>query len=430
MHPHPRTVRCATALAVGAIAAASWAQAPESELPPEPGQFEGATLPRGRGLGLPEVSDRRQAQNQVEERGFTLKPGLVLLADFTFVNQDATSVAQVGQQEDEFQPRAARLLLRGTLGTTYQVRYLVAGEYKGFDGAPDRNWDMTDVSLTFPLRGPDTTLTVGKTKQTHVYEMVGDAANLPQQERVLNPFFASRSVGLRLNHVTTDRRSTFAIGIYNDSWAGSSSTQANDGTDVTARATHALWLADGGRHVMHLGASVRYWGDDGGTLRYRGRPESNVLDYFVDTGAFAADHALHGGLEALWQSGPFAVLAEAVIAKVDAPASGDPRFDGAYVTLSWFVTGEQRPYDPVAGFARRVKVDAEHGALELVARLSHVDLDDAGISGGRFDKSYLGVNWWATNHWKFGAGWGRTWLRADGGRGRTDALLLRAQWVY
>lgn len=67
------------------------------------------------------------------------------------------------------------------------MRYLVAGEYKGFDGAPDRNWDMTDVSLTFPLRGPGTTLTVGKTKQTHVYEMVGDAANLPQQERVLNP---------------------------------------------------------------------------------------------------------------------------------------------------------------------------------------------------------------------------------------------------
>lgn len=97
MHPHHRTVRCATVLAVGAIAAASWAQAPESELPPEPGPFEGATLPRGRGLGLPEVSDRRQAQNQVEERGFTLKPGLVLLADFTFVNQDATSVAQVGQ---------------------------------------------------------------------------------------------------------------------------------------------------------------------------------------------------------------------------------------------------------------------------------------------------------------------------------------------
>lgn len=45
--------------------------------------------------------------------------------------------------------------------------------------------------------------------------MVGDAANLPRQEPVLGPFFASRSVGLRLTHaVGEDHRMTRAAGIF------------------------------------------------------------------------------------------------------------------------------------------------------------------------------------------------------------------------
>ncbi|MCX7229832.1 MAG: hypothetical protein NTW15_12705 [Burkholderiales bacterium] len=52
------------------------------------------------------------------------------------------------------------------------------------------------------------------------------------------------------------------------------------------------------------------------------------------------------------------------------------------------------------------------------------------MQGGRFVKSYLGANWWATPRLKFGGGWGRTWLDDAGTRGVTDAVLLRAQWVY
>jgi hypothetical protein len=41
------------------------------------------------------------------------------------------------------------------------------------------------------------TLSIGKLKQTFAYEMVGDAANLPQSERLLTPFFKSRDLGVR-----------------------------------------------------------------------------------------------------------------------------------------------------------------------------------------------------------------------------------------
>jgi phosphate-selective porin len=427
----PRPLRpVALAAWLACQVAVAHAQAPESELPPTPGQAEGALLPIGGGVPLPDVPAPVQAATRVETRGFTLKPGLVILGDYTFVSQDARSVAQVGEQADQGQLRASRLMLRGTIGTGYVVRYLVAGEYKGFDGAADRDWDVTDVSMTFPLGGPSSTLTVGKTKQPFVYEMVGDAANLMFQERVLSPFFVSRAVGVKFSHVTADRLSTVSVGVYNDGWAGDSARGPNDGTDVAARVTRALWLEDGGRRLLHVGAALRRVGPDGGTLRYRGRPESNVLDFYVDTGSFSAERAWHGALEALWQHGPFSVIGEYVRANVDAPASGDPSFSGAYLGVGWVVTGESRPYDPTVGYARRVSPDGPRGALELVARASRVDLDDAAIRGGRFTKSYLGANWWATNRWKFSAGWGRTWLVDGGLKGTTDAVLVRAQWVY
>ena len=418
------------ALVCLALAPSVHAQAPESELPPEPGRFEGAvpTPPPG-GFLVPDLPGTVYRDTAIDTRGFTIRPGLVILYDYTGVSQDAASIAQVGEQRDQGQLRASRLLVRGTIGTDYAVRYLIAGEYKGFDSTRNTNWDMTDVSLTFPLRGPATTLTVGKTKQTHAYEMVGDAANLAFQERVLSPFFVSRAVGLRLNHVTADRMSTLAFGVYNDSWAGSSDVP-NDGTDVTARATRLLWFEDDGRRMLHVGLSLRRAGADGGRLRYRGRPESNVLAYYVDTGSFAADHGTHVGLEAIWADGPFSVMAEYISASVDAPASGNPRFRGGYVGGSWMVTGGHRPYDPSAGYARRVIPSNPTGALELVARVSRVDLDSGAIAGGVMTKTYLGANWWATHRWKFGAGWSYTRLDEAGTRGVTQAVLLRTQWVY
>jgi phosphate-selective porin OprO/OprP len=430
MSPHALAALAASLITL-ALPPAALAQAPESELPPAPGQLEGDPPPSRRGLLVPDIPDSAYTATRFTSPWFTIRPGLVMLYDYTWASQDAASIAQVGEQRDQGQWRAARLMLRGTIGRgPLPIRYLVAGEYKGFDADSPKNWNMTDVSLTFPLGGPSTSLTVGKTKETFSYEMVGDAANLPFQERVLNPFFVSRAVGARLSHLTADRMSTFAVGVYNDSWAGSGSSGPNDGTDVTARATRLLWYRNDGRDVLHLGASVRRAGADGGRLRYRGRPESNVLDYYVDTGSFAADHALHVGLEALWQQGPWTVMGEYVRARTDAPTVGDPAFDGLYLGVAWVVTGENRPYDQAAGYSRRVIPQGERGAIELVARWSRVDLDDGAITGGRFTKSYLGANWWATNRWKFGLGWGRTWLDADGQRGVTDALLGRLQWVY
>ena len=69
------------------------------------------------------------------------------------------------------------------------------------------------------------------------------------------------------------------------------------------------------------------------------------------------------------------------------------------------------------------------GAPELAARFSHDDLDDGVVHGGTFDKTSLGLNWWATRRWKFGVGWGHTWLDRFRETGVTDSIQTRFQWI-
>lgn len=407
------------------------AQSEESELPPALGEFEAAPLPPpAQPFFVPDVSQSWLEKFQARESWVTLKVGAAGVFDYTAFHQDANSLSQVGKQDDEFQVRDLRLILRGTLGTDYKVNYFVAGVYKGFDTDPEDEWDLVDLWLAFPLGGPATKLTVGKTKETFGYEMVGDSANLPQQERVLNPFFVSRNVGAKLTHVIgKEQRMTASAGVFNDWWVKGDSLD-DSGTDVSARFTGLAWDQPDGKRFLHLGVAGRYVGADNNTLRYKGRPESNVADNYVDTGNLPSDYAWHMGLEALWNEGPFSVLAEYNHAWVDSPSQGNPEFSGYYITASWVLTGESRPYDRTVGYARRVMPTGRWGAPELVARFSHVDLDDGVVQGGQYDKTYLGLNWWATRRVKIGFGWGHTWLDRSGSTGVTDSFLTRLQWVY
>jgi len=377
-------------------------------------------------LPLPKPLTPEQTAKKAE-RFFTIRPSLALLGDWTGFDQNQTSVRQVGVQNDEFQVRSARLSLIGSIGSSYKVGFQVGGEYKGFDTEPEQQWQLTDLSLTFPINAR-TKLTIGKIKETFSYEMVGDAANLQHSERVLNPFFVSRNMGARLIHVFgAEKRATFSAGVYNDGWDINSKTSR--GWDITARATGLVWDDPANKHFLHLGVAYRHVASDG-VLRYKGRAETNVGDNFIDTGNINADSADHLGLEGLLNIGPASLLGEFITAKVNTPTGDDPRFYGYYLTASFVLTGETRPYDRNVGYARRVIPTGYLGAPELVARFARVSLDDKTVAGGSFDRLSFGLNWWATTRWKFGVSYGFTWLDRFNKNGQSSTLLTRIQWVY
>lgn len=404
------------------------AQGDYNEPPPPPGKFVPDSLPTNR-YAVPDLASSTKQKVHVSLDWLVMKPQLVVIEDYTAFTQNSASIAQVGKQKDQWDSRGFRFLLAGSLGTSYKATYLLALNYNGLNNNYSELWQWYDVCFGFPLGGPATMLSVGKTKETYLYEMVGDAANLAQQERAADPFFVARDVGAKVTHVFGAKHtSILSGGIFNDSWVNGGGLN-RAATDFTARYTSVAVANPRARRWLYLGASLRYEGAASDTMIFRGRPQSRVTSYYVNTGHFPADHSLNAGLEALWSEKQYSFLAEYDPAWVDAPTSGDPRFSAWYGTFSWFITGEQRPYDRTKGYARRVVPTGHWGAHELVAQFSHVDLEDGVVHGAAFDRFGLGFNWWATYGWKLGFGWGHIQLHKGGTTGTTNSFQTRLQWV-
>jgi phosphate-selective porin len=380
---------------------------------------------------LPDVPDQDLQELQVEDRAkrFAAKIGLVLLpADYTTFRQDAASKAQVGNQKDEFEARSLRLMVRGNFELFRTWGYMFSYEYKGFDQSSTADWNASDIKLWTDV-GRLGTLSFGKMKEPYAYELAGDSANLPQHERLLSPFYLSRNVGVQLSNTYLDQRGTWAVGWFND-WFLHDASFGESGNDFASRVTFLPFMSEDGANYLHVGAAVRYYGAVQDELRYKGRPASNVADYYVDTGKVAGDHAWNTGLEALWSHGAYSLLGEYVRSDLSTHDGSNPTLDGYYVTGSWVITGEHRPYDRKAGYARRILPQGRWGAVELIARYGRVDLEDGSVRGGVMDGWWAGVNWWATRRLKMSVGYGDIELDRSGLRGNTKMLLSRFQWIY
>jgi phosphate-selective porin len=358
---------------------------------------------------------------------YWMKPIIALLADYTFFEQDDASLAQVGEQEDSQEFRAARfgMLLRSKGEWGWEA--FLAADYQERRTREDTVFQLYDLRFRVPLGR--ISLDVGKQKQPFVHEMVSLSVLNPQQERILSPFFVTRSIGVQVSGQLAGDRMTWAAGWFND-WLETDATFSDNADDFAGRITGLVTASPDGRDYLHLGLGLRRVGPDAGMIRLSGRPESNVADKYLDTGEFAADYAGELSLEAIWDRGPFAIVAEHVEARADAAASGNPHFSGSYVMLSWMLRGESRRYNRATGFTAEIKPTHRYGAIELVARYSRVDLADGAIDGGVLRKTHFGVNWWASQQWKAGISYGDADLDRGGTRGNTRMLLTRFQWFY
>jgi phosphate-selective porin OprO and OprP len=191
-----------------------------------------------------------------------------------------------------------------------------------------------------------------------------------------------------------------------------SNQQANEGYTLAGRGHYAFAYGpkDGG-NVVHLGGSVRYRNFDNDTfnneIRYSQRPFFHSASrHSVDTGTITdAEGDVWAGLEFLWIHGPFSLHSEAANTFLQRKNGQDDANNlwGGQLTASYFLTGEHRAYDPKGGVIDRLKVghalqDGGLGAWELAARGDYIDLNDAGIRGGKQLSYVAGVNWYANDY--------------------------------
>ncbi len=350
-----------------------------------------------------------------------------IIGDYTSFSQDDDSVSQVGAQDDTRELRAGRIGVTVRSKSRLPWHFYLTADYQESRTRENAIFQLYDLGIGIPL-GPANVF-IGKQKETFSYELVEISALLPQQERILLPFFPTRNIGVNFAGPLAGGRMTWAVGAFND-WLTTGRDFSRNATDYTGRMTALAWESSDKTEYVHLGAGFRSGGIDNGMIRFAGRPESNVADKFTDTKDFPSSGSNELSLEGLWSHGRFSVLGEHIGAWVDAPETGNPHFSGYYLAGSWIVTGESRPYARAGGYAGAILPRRRFGAVELVAKYSRVDLTDGTLDGGVLDKWHFGVNWWASAQWKVGSSYGDADLDKAGLRGNTRMWLTRIQWLY
>jgi phosphate-selective porin OprO and OprP len=250
-------------------------------------------------------------------------------------------------------------------------------------------------------------LRVGNFKEPFSLETLTSSKYITFLERsYIDNFSPDRHIGLAYSRWGS--RWQVSGGVFGQGSGDIDATGQNQGFGLTARATVAPLLKD--RQLIHLGAAVsRRTPDADATpnrLRIRARPETNVNKArFLSTGRITnVDYELLYNGELAVVQGPFSVQAEATKADVHRLGGlSTGSFWGGYAAVSFFLTGESRPYIASEGEWDRVFPRSSKGAWEVAARVSTMDLDDTsiGVDGGKGTNITLGLNWYINANFKF-----------------------------
>jgi phosphate-selective porin OprO/OprP len=344
-----------------------------------------------------------------------------LQADAAFYDDD---VADLGSGTEL---RRARIGVEGT--------FLKDWGYKSEIDFANNEVDVTDFYLQYIGFEPLVT-TAGHFKPPFSLDNITSSNDITFMERALTheafvpPRRIGASIGAGSEHWSAN------VGVFGetaDEEAGENPEggEANSGISTAARVTFDPIFTD--THLLHAGASF-YWRNPGRgeETQLSTRPESHITDVrLVDTGTIAGvDNVKTYGLEAATVLGPLHVEGEYMLSDVNTMV-GDFGFDGSYIEGGYFLTGESRPYDPEEGKWTRVTPNGPHGAWEVAARYSTIDLNDGPIQGGTEDDVGVALNWYPNYYLRFSANYIKVIdQERQGVSDEPDVLQVRAQLAF
>ncbi len=340
--------------------------------------------------------------------------------DVANYTQNAASDAQIGNIPNAVGFRRARLAL---LGEYEVVDYIIEMDFANRGVASvinqkDESVGFKDVYIQvrdLPLLG---VVRVGHFKECFGLEALASDNYTTFMERSLcdeGTFVPGRNDGIMAYNWSECQRATWAVGTFTnqtgfdqpplfqyDHW----------GLDMTARATYLPWYDEpsGGRGLLHTGLDYAYRSDPDDNFIFATKPESGFANAVVNMSTTDVKQWQTADAEAALVYGPLSVQSELFGATLNHTSGASNNLYGGYAYVSYFLTGENRPYNRKLGVFDRVRpyenffrvrtcdddVQTGIGAWELAYRFSYIDaLDGMTAKGaGRAADHTFGVNWY------------------------------------
>ena len=252
-------------------------------------------------------------------------------------------------------------------------------------------------------------------------------ADLPFMERPDNadafyaPFDGGYTLGVTSRNWIESERLAWTIGVFRPSTNVFAVTLNKYA--YGARITGTPWYENDGQRLVHLGFGIFGGELPEDELRVRARPELRngpgfAVPVMVDTGQVPGSVQHTIGPEFALVCGPLTVQAEwAGQWLTDASVNGQPQgtlfFQGGYLEVLWFLTGEHQEYNkrdgvfgrvvPLRDFTWKRGSCSGLGAWQVGARFSYVNLNDKVVQGGQIYDWTFGLTWFLNPNVKFQA---------------------------
>lgn len=372
--------------------------------------------------------------------------GGLIQADAGWFNQSTSSRLTVGDVQDAAGLRRARFNAFGSVAENVDFRMALDFAAPARPSFVDAFLDFTKVPLLGNIR-------VGQFRQPEGLEVLTAQRFGVFMERAPNILLMPvRRMGIGTYNRSEDSRSTWFFSAYRTG----TDQYADDLNDNGAyagmgRFTRLVWDGDLDKY-LHLGGSAGFAGATNGKLQYGrlggnspewglfvgtiGTPEfANSTPSFVNTGQFTALNTVLANLEMVSTVGPFTVQGELTSSQVNRPDMPYAFFYAYYGQISWFLTGESRPYNRNLGVLDRVIPRTNSGpghpfggAWEIAARISSIDLTSGNINGGQLTDGTVGLSWYANPYTRLYFNFIHSYLQKDPvGPSNANVFAMRAQ---
>jgi phosphate-selective porin OprO/OprP len=322
------------------------------------------------------------------DKTYSIKIGTLIQTDARFFLDDSKA------SRDTFLLRRVRLPISASAGKYFN--FFLQPEFAQADGSSGNNTQLVDAWAEVRII-PEFGIKFGKYSGPVSLETPNPRHLL--ESTFTNQLASNRDIGVEFSGSLFSKILDYRLGLYNGAANGSWSETANlaDGDfSVGGRVTVSPFAKLDNRYVNKLAFSLggSYGNEDGSSGRVR---SSGQQDIFSSNPSYSGDHArFDAAIE--WYGGPFSAIAEGIWEHWDLNNKTERDNYGWRVNAGWVITGEdstRRGVSPAHPFSWE---KGTWGAVELVARISGLKIDnDAAANLGAFNYGG-GVQWYLNNN--------------------------------
>jgi phosphate-selective porin OprO/OprP len=372
------------------------------------------------------VTEAPPSSNPLVER---LKPTFELRgrieADAVMVAQSTSSKALIGDIQNGYGFRRARIGAQGNIGTS--ARWVAEIDFA------NGNFRARDLYVALTALPGLRELRVGFFREPFSLEGATSSRFITFLERSpMNVLDPARNWGVAGSWWPENERATFAIGAFRSDTNSSGFSGGDAGNwAVTMRLTGLPVYVDeeGVFRLVHVGGAFSQRVPPNGFVVYAPAAQTNIIDVsdspaspFLPKVNIPANSQQLYNLQAAMVYGPFSLQGEWFGTGIQQTGGGGPIFfNGFYAYASYFLTGEHRGYDRKGGAFSQVEVQrplvrtlsrpaSGCGAFELTARFSVADFRSNNLpppSSGPFAlapqgaillQTTFGMNWYLNDY--------------------------------